>query len=184
MIHPEDREERDKQFCVPATHPCPHGRDTKTPHLHKTCLNVNCPERTGGECTANDHLPTKTREEMISELAEQDSHNWREEFDKEFPEIGHKHDEDQESRQGEVCEKDRYWSECAGCAGGHPSFWATVTTSPQWSAWEKEQRRRFSSEKLDGCYDYDECRECGVISAGHFQEFIKFVKDYELQTKA
>jgi hypothetical protein len=54
---------------------------------------------------------------------------------------------------------------CAGCEGGHDTYWGTVVKSDQWISWEKAQ---------DG-WDVDECRECGHISQEHFQAFLAFV---------
>lgn len=51
---------------------------------------------------------------------------------------------------------------CAGCEGGHDSFWKSVVESPQWRAWEDS----------DPDWDVDECRGCGHISAEHFQAFM------------
>lgn len=51
---------------------------------------------------------------------------------------------------------------CAGCVGGHDTFWKTVTDSAQWQAWEKS----------GPSFDVDECRECGHISQAHFQAFL------------
>jgi hypothetical protein len=64
--------------------------------------------------------------------------------------------------------------------GIHDSFWKTVTNSPQWSAWYKEQSKRFHEfaktlDKTIGVFDIDECQECGMISQAHFQKFLKFV---------
>lgn len=56
---------------------------------------------------------------------------------------------------------------CPGCKEGHDTFWKSVVESPQWLAWEE------SSPK----WDVDECRECGHISQGHFQAFMKFSAD-------
>ncbi len=53
---------------------------------------------------------------------------------------------------------------CAGCLGGHDTFWGTVVSSPQWKAWEESRPD----------WDIDECRECGHISQGHFQAFLQF----------
>lgn len=68
----------------------------------------------------------------------------------------------------EVCEKARYWEPCNGCKAGHPSFWKTVTESPQWKLWQKEQRREMTR-------DMSEVEECGRISPEHFQEFLNFL---------
>ena len=89
----------------------------------------------------------------------------------------------------DICERDRYYSECLGC-GGHPSFHRTVIESPQWKLWQVEQERRmknFSSAKKGfakndkqtdyGIYDMAEVEECGHISQEHFQGFLKFVVD-------
>ena len=79
-------------------------------NLVKTCLSISCPERksvccsypsvikdgnnahfvcgkcgkpyVGGKCTANDHLPVPTREEMLKACEPQK--DWREEFDEKF----------------------------------------------------------------------------------------------------
>ncbi len=73
-----------------------------------------------------------------------------------------------------------YWSACSGCSDGHPSYWKTVVESPQWKAWEKEVHKRvhdqLGKDRMEGVYDIDECRECGFISAGHFQDFLKFIE--------
>lgn len=64
--------------------------------------------------------------------------------------------------------------------GQHSSFWKTVVTSPQWRDWENEVARRSiehsknNDEVYTGCWDVDECRECGWISQEHFQDFMKF----------
>ena len=70
-----------------------------------------------------------------------------------------------------MCEKGYAigWEQkCKGC-GHHDSMWKTLVTSPQWLAWEEEQRGARQN------YDVDECRELGVMSAGHFQAFMKFI---------
>ena len=72
-------------------------------------------------------------------------------------------------------EEARWWEPCSGCKDGHSSFWKTIVESKEWKSWEKEQRRRFSTEILEGCFDVDECRECGYIGAEHWQEFVKFL---------
>ena len=76
----------------------------------------------------------------------------------------------------ETCMKARYWESCVGCSEGHSSFWKTITESEIWKKWEKEQSRRFSLKKLKGCFDVDECRECGWLGKEHWQEFQKFIK--------
>ena len=82
----------------------------------------------------------------------------------------------------DICMQDRWQSECVACKY-HDSFWKTVVQSPQWLAWEKEQRIRQGKKNLKGCFDYDECRECGWISQDHFQEFIKFIKFIKKQNE-
>lgn len=65
--------------------------------------------------------------------------------------------------------------------GNHNSFWKTVLESPQWKAWQKEQKMRFSMieqiDKKTGVYDMAEVEECGWLSAKHFAEFMEFAKD-------
>lgn len=53
---------------------------------------------------------------------------------------------------------------CAGCEGGHDTFWKTVVESPQWKAW----RESFPQ------WDVMECEACGHISQGHFQAFLGY----------
>ena len=53
---------------------------------------------------------------------------------------------------------------CAGCAGGHDTFWKSVVESPQWKAW---------TQAADG-WDWMECEACGHISQAHFQAFMAF----------
>lgn len=83
------------------------------------------------------------------------------------------------------CEARRYWSPCEGCKDGHPSFWKTVIESPQWKLWQEEQSRRMhllAQEKLPKeveVYDMPEVEECGHISSGHFQEFMKFISSID-----
>ena len=71
-----------------------------------------------------------------------------------------------------------YFQPCSGCKEGHSSFWRTVTLSPQWARWQVEQTKRFHNWKKikKPCYDMDEVCELGVISQGHFQEFLKFIR--------
>jgi len=79
------------------------------------------------------------------------------------------------------CYKAFYWQPCVGCKDGHPSFWKTVTESPQWMKWHKEQIRRCGIGKIvkgrfnQQVYDMPEVEELGTISPGHFQEFLKFI---------
>ena len=74
-----------------------------------------------------------------------------------------------------------WWRPCSGCKDGHPGFWKTVVTSPQWVAWEKEVHQRFhkgvesGAERIVGAWDVDESRECNVISPEHFQDFVKWL---------
>jgi len=64
----------------------------------------------------------------------------------------------------------------------HPTFYDTVTSSPQWKAWEAEQTRRqewwSKNPETRGVgpllYDMAEVMECGWISAEHFQAFLDF----------
>ena len=62
------------------------------------------------------------------------------------------------------------------------SFYHTIINSPEWASWEKEVHRRMEwhsqhkSKKYTGCWDIDESRECDLISAEHFADFIKFIK--------
>ncbi|MEK9207949.1 MAG: hypothetical protein AAB922_05675 [Patescibacteria group bacterium] len=56
---------------------------------------------------------------------------------------------------------------CKGC-GHHDSMWKSLVTSPQWKKWYVYQ----TGENQQ--YDVDECRELGVMSAEHFQDFMKF----------
>lgn len=59
--------------------------------------------------------------------------------------------------------------------GRHNSFWATVTTSPEWALWEKEITRRMKFD-LRPVWDIDESEACGWISAEHFTDFLAFVR--------
>lgn len=58
---------------------------------------------------------------------------------------------------------------CAGCEGGHDTFWKTVIESPQWERWRS----------VNSNFDVDECEGCGHISQDHFQAFIKSITDAE-----
>ena len=62
-----------------------------------------------------------------------------------------------------------YNQPCKGC-GSHPSFWKTVIESSQWKKW----RKYAWEDKM--LYDFPEVEELGIISAKHFQDFIKFIK--------
>lgn len=53
------------------------------------------------------------------------------------------------------------------CADKHQTFYGAVVRSPQWTAWEKHQRKQPTR-------DMAEVVETGVMSDGHFQEFLKF----------
>ena len=61
-----------------------------------------------------------------------------------------------------------------------PTFYETITSSPQWKAWEIEQARRLHKVVIKrpkiakGVYDMPEVMECGWLGAEHFQDFIKF----------
>ena len=80
----------------------------------------------------------------------------------------------------EICEKARWEQPLHGC-WTHVSFWAVVTTSPQWALWQAEQRKRMrehnkkNSKTYTGCFAIDECQELGIISQEHFQAFIEFI---------
>lgn len=68
----------------------------------------------------------------------------------------------------DIIKNDNVWQQaCSGC-GFHDSIWKTMVDSPQWQAWYKH-----ASKKM--LYDVDECQELGMMSKGHFQDFIKFV---------
>ena len=76
-------------------------------------------------------------------------------------------------RKHKTCTCDQclyYWYNppCSGCKEGHPSFWKTVTESPQWKLWQKEQMKNPSR-------DMAEVEGLGCISPEHFQEFLKFI---------
>lgn len=58
---------------------------------------------------------------------------------------------------------------CAGCEGGHDTFWKSVIESPQWRAWSDGQG--------SPGWDVWECEGCGHISQAHFQAFLKFVSE-------
>lgn len=58
-----------------------------------------------------------------------------------------------------------YNSPCSGCPEGHASFWKTIIESPEWKAWEKV-----------GHYDFPECECLGIMSKGHWEDFVKFIK--------
>ena len=75
----------------------------------------------------------------------------------------------------EKAQEMRWWEECDGCEGGHNSFWKTIVESDEWKEWKKEQAKRFHTEEKEGCFDIDECTECGWISKEHWKEFIKFI---------
>lgn len=67
--------------------------------------------------------------------------------------------------------------------GNHNSFWKTVVESSEWKLWEKEVHHRFhehtiaNSKVYTGCFDVDECRECGFISPEHFISFMEWIKN-------
>ena len=64
------------------------------------------------------------------------------------------------------------------------SFYRTIVDSPEWKVWYKEMMRRMEvANKVmnyKGCYDIDEAQECGVISPGHWKEFIRFTVQKEI----
>lgn len=69
-----------------------------------------------------------------------------------------------------------YSAPCVGCKDGHASFWKTVTESAEWQVWYKEQQRRFHTQELQEVFDIDESTECGWISPGHWNAFIRFLR--------
>ena len=64
------------------------------------------------------------------------------------------------------CVKHYYWHKCEGCKDGHPSIWKTVVESDEWKALSKVAQ-----------YDIPECEECGMMSAKHWKDFVKFIKE-------
>ncbi len=71
---------------------------------------------------------------------------------------------------------------CSGC-GWHDTIYKTFFGSKEWQAWELEVAKRMheQSENIDwkayhGVWDVDEARELGIMSRGHFDDFIKFIK--------
>jgi hypothetical protein len=72
------------------------------------------------------------------------------------------------------CLKEIYDQPCGGC-GSHPSFWKTVIESPQWKKWQE-----YAEPKM--IYDFSENEALGIISAGHFQEFIKYTIKHGTRT--
>lgn len=59
----------------------------------------------------------------------------------------------------------------------YPSFWKTIVESKEWKLWYKEQMRRFADDaRTEGVFDIDESQECGWMSPGHWEEFVKFIK--------
>ena len=70
----------------------------------------------------------------------------------------------------------KYWESCEGCPEGHNSFHKTIVESPEWEAWEKEQKEMFGRKEFDGCFDVNECKECGWISKEHWKKFVEFIK--------
>jgi len=53
------------------------------------------------------------------------------------------------------------------CEDKHQTFFGAVVSSPQWELWQKNQRKNPTR-------DLSEVEETGVMSDGHFQEFLKF----------
>jgi len=56
----------------------------------------------------------------------------------------------------------------------NPTFYDTIIRSKQWQKWEKEQERRKEDDNWKGVFDYDESRECGLLSSEHFESFMDF----------
>jgi hypothetical protein len=52
-------------------------------------------------------------------------------------------------------------------------MWKSIVESPQWKEWEKV-----------GMYDFAECDELGVMSAGHLQDFLNFCSKSILTSKS
>ena len=69
-----------------------------------------------------------------------------------------------------TCTEDRWVHKCNGCEGGHPTFFNTVTSSPQWKAWYD-----YNHEE-NMMFDLDESQECNAISPAHFEAFLQFTK--------
>lgn len=68
------------------------------------------------------------------------------------------------------CMSAYYHQSCEGCPDGHNSFWQSVIESEQWKKW----RKHAWEDKM--LYDFPEVEETGIISAKHFQDFLKFIK--------
>lgn len=70
---------------------------------------------------------------------------------------------------------------CKGC-GGHDTIYKTFFESKEWQAWELEVSIRFHKQykkkvkQYKGVWDVDESRELGIMSRGHFDDFIAFVR--------
>lgn len=70
----------------------------------------------------------------------------------------------------------------------NPTFYDTVTTSPEWKAWQDEQARRAfvlsnrggTPHHVPPVYDMAEVMECGWISKEHFQAFMDFTIEQAL----
>ena len=64
------------------------------------------------------------------------------------------------------------------------TFYNTIIHSKEWELWEKEVYRRLeehvekNSKIMTGCWDVDESRELGLISTGHWNDFITFIKTH------
>lgn len=55
------------------------------------------------------------------------------------------------------------------CKDKHQTFYGAIVNSPQWKAWEAHQRQKPTR-------DMAEVMELGVMSDGHFQEFLEFIE--------
>ena len=62
-----------------------------------------------------------------------------------------------------------YYQDCPGCPCGHSSFWRTIIRSKEWQKWKEYAQPRMR-------YDFTECEELGMMSAGHWKDFIKFTR--------
>ena len=74
------------------------------------------------------------------------------------------------TKASEKCEKDRYWSSCSGCKDGHPSWWMSLSRTPEWEAWAEYNTGKNMR------YDIPEVEECGWMSVSHAKDWLKFVR--------
>ena len=72
-----------------------------------------------------------------------------------------------------------YWSPCKGCPEGHPSIHKTIIESEEWDAWGEENDKRmseYSENNQTEFFNICESEECGQMSPGHWQSFVKFIR--------